>query len=228
MSRADERFEAFAKAMRAGSPVDSAKLFDDLDRVERLELEDLIDGFLSSSETAPTDLAGFDETRRDDASLERLGRAVTGVSGLWPSTLPRLRNQMRLGRDELADRLVEELGNPSGADKVKGYYHRMEWGDLPSSGVNDRVVESLARILDADADELRRAGRFSGAGGGSGEAGQSQPRDRDRRRGRFSVFARMIGSNQAASMAAPEPDLGRDQRVSESDWDETDRLFRGG
>lgn len=233
MSRADARFETFAKAMRAGTPVDQSDLFDGLDRIERLELEDLIDGFLSSSETVPTDLAAFEATRRDDASLKRLGRAVEGVSGLWPSTLPRLAHQAQLGRDEIAQRLGEELGNPQGAEKIKSYYHDMEWGTLPSSGVNDRVIESLARVLDADAEEIRSAGRFGG-GGAQQQLGDTPQEDQPTgkfARASMSVFARTIGADQASSMVPRSPGTGEDAhgRVpDESDWDETDHLFMGG
>jgi len=236
MSRADERFEAFTLAMRGGNAVDLAAVFDGLDRLERLELEDMIDGFMSSSESAPADLASFEATLQEDPYLDRLGRAVEGVSGLWPSTLPRLRGRAKLGRDEIASRLADELGNPDGSDKIKAYYHDMEWGELPAEGVNDQVIESLARILDAEPDELRQAGSFGSASRMSGDA-PHRPAETAQHRsgrglGRFAVFARMIGTNQEASaspmMSNRAPTPPAIPGTGDDGWDETDRLFRGG
>lgn len=236
MSLADERFEQFVDSIRAGRRVDHDSLFDGLDPAERLELADLIDGFAASGRSAPIDLDMFESARNEDPTLERLGRAMSGVSGMWPSALPRLRNRAQLGRDELVSRLAEDLGAPDSRDKVEAYYHRMEWGSLPADGVNEKVVESLANILGADPGELKRSGRFKGPVGRSGR-GDADSRGADFGQAAYdsssrAVFARMVGPGQSAdSVDSPaSPGTGDEWAdvPSPEDWDETDRLFLGG
>ena len=221
MSLADERFEQFVDSIRAGRRIDHLSLFEGLDRAGRLELADLMDGFVASERSAPTDLDSFEVTRNDDPNLERLGRAMNGVSGLWPAALPRLRNRAQLGRDELVSKLADEIGTPESREKVEEYYHRMEWGSLPASGVNDKVVDSLAGILGADPADLRKSGDFRGSASRDPAEDQSP-----------AVFARLVGPGQAADaqQAPASPGTG-DERTdlpSPDDWDETDRLFLGG
>ncbi|MEI6447849.1 MAG: hypothetical protein WCO96_08230 [Actinomycetes bacterium] len=221
MSLADERFEQFVDSIRAGRRVDHNALFDGLDRGERLELTDLIEGFAASERSAPVDLDRFESTRNDDPNLERLGRAMNGVSGMWPAALPRLRNRAQLGRDELVSKLADEIGTPDSREKVEEYYHRMEWGSLPAGGVNDKVVDSLAGILGADPAELRKSGDFRGSASRESVADESP-----------AVFARLVGPGQAADApnASASPDAGNEMTdlPSPDDWDETDRLFLGG
>jgi hypothetical protein len=221
MSLADERFEQFVDSIRAGRRVDHDAMFDGLDRGERLELTDLIEGFAASDRSAPVNLDSFEATRNDDPNLERLGRAMNGVSGMWPAALPRLRNRAQLGRDELVSKLADEIGTPGSREKVEEYYHRMEWGSLPASGVNDKVVDSLAGILGADPAELRKSGEFSGSASRDSAEDQSP-----------AVFARLVGPGQAAdaqkSPASPGTGNERTELPSPDDWDETDRLFLGG
>ena len=94
------------------------------------------------------------------------------VSGAWPELLPRLRNQARIKRRELVERLAGALGfgAESQIAKVGDYYNRMEHGQLPASGVAAKVTDALATILDTGAGRLRAAGARTDAAPGGPQA----------------------------------------------------------
>ena len=100
--------------------------------------------------------------RRSQASpafavADALGRSL-GVSGTWPAVLPRLRDRAQLRRAEVVSRLAAALGAADREAKVASYYHAMEQGTLPASGVSDRVLEALGRIVGESVSVLRAAG----------------------------------------------------------------------
>ena len=66
---------------------------------------------------------------------------------MWPSLLPQLRNRARLKRADLVAQLAARLGAEGQGEKVGLYYHQMEQGLLPASGVSDSVLEALGRIV---------------------------------------------------------------------------------
>src|SRR5207302_466645 len=73
--------------------------------------------------------------------------------------LPRLRDRIGLKRGELVRQLASALGVGNRSDKVAAYYHQMEQGLLPASGVADRVLEALGQLVGESAQALREAGR---------------------------------------------------------------------
>lgn len=178
---------------------------------DRTDLARRIDAHLTSRGRRPWDAAAFE--RDLHTSLMRgVDVSVRGVSGLWPAFLPRLRNQARLKRREVVERLSNELGVAGREEKVARYYHRMEQGLLDERGVSDIVLEKLGRILGASTESLRDAGRALGTGALPDESG-SVP-----------VFART---------AAPDPAYGSAEPVAPAElgmeeWDEVDELFAGG
>jgi hypothetical protein len=155
MSDVDRLFAEFVAEDRAGV-ADPAPY---LARAgsSRAELEALLDGYLARAPRRAFDRAAF-EASPARAVVDALDRSVVGVSGSWPALLPRLRDRARLRRAELVARLAESLGFPERADRVGGYYHAMEQGTLPASGVSDRVLEALGRIVGESASALRAAG----------------------------------------------------------------------
>jgi hypothetical protein len=172
---------------------------------DRAELAALIDAFL---ERAPR--RAFDpeapRSSRAAAVAESVHRSLAGSSGMWPSLLPQLRHRAKLQRADLVAQLAERLGAQGQTDKVGRYYHQMEQGLLPASGVSDSVLEGLGRIVGYGADALRKAGEMPGAGGPAAAGG--------------AVFARTSADPMVAAdvgVAAIEPE----------EWDEVDRLFRG-
>jgi hypothetical protein len=134
-------------------------------------------------------------------------RALEGRSGLWPSLLPRLRRRARLRRDEVVARLAEALGLAGREPKAARYLHELETGTLDARGVSRRVVEALARILDAPASELEAAREFRGLGASAPAVAYF----------RAPVAPGASDARRPVERHPPEPE-----------WDEVDRLFLGG
>jgi hypothetical protein len=133
-------------------------------------------------------------------------RTLAGSAGLWPVLLPRLRNQARIKRADLVAELAARLGAQSQREKVASYYHQMEQGRLPASGVSETVLEALGSIVGYGKDALRSAGGMPAPGSPAPEAG--------------AVYARTTRREEPADRAVtPSPP---------DEWDEVDRLFRAG
>ena len=161
--------QQFIQADRAGE-ADPLAYLERVEGADRAELAALIDGYLARAPRRPFDREGF-ETSRARAVTEEVGRSLGGVSGEWPALLPRLRHRAKLRRAQVVANLAEALGaRGAQTEKVARYYHGMEQGTLPADGVSDRVLDALARIVGATAQELRDAGR---AAGGSARRGVS-------------------------------------------------------
>lgn len=175
---------------------------------EREQLVALIDAYLTRAPRREFDAAAFRDSPAA-AVAESVQRSLAGSSGLWPTLLPRLRNQARVRRADLVAELAARLGAQGQQDKVASYYHQMEQGLLPESGVSDTVLEALGRIIGYSKEALRKAGQMPAAGGASAAPG--------------AVFARTKPSEPSGAASVPaEP------AASASEWDEVDRLFRGG
>src|SRR5262249_17213654 len=81
-------------------------------------------------------------------------------SGAGAETVPdlaELRNKRRLPRGELISRLAEALAVGGQREKLALYYHRMENGLLPVTGISARVFEALADLLETSANSVREA-----------------------------------------------------------------------
>jgi hypothetical protein len=170
---------------------------------DRPLLAALIDAFLEQAPRRehPEDAGGGAAS----AVTDEVHRALAGTSGLWPVLLPRLRGRARLRRAEVVSQLAARLGAQAQQEKVGLYYHQMEQGLLPESGVSDTVLEALGRIVGYTAAALRKAGQLPAAGPPRTDEG--------------AAFARATyGAPAEPSAAAPRPEA----------WDEVDRLFRGG
>ena len=196
---------AFMDAWNAGERPD---VDDYLRRATEADREDLaaeIGMFLSIAQTpefSPEALS----TLFADPQVKQL-ESLPSELGLWPATLPRLRREARLRRDELVKRLAEALGLKQREAKVARYYHQMETGTLEPQGVSDRVINALASILGVDADELADAGRLRGFA-------RATPR---------TTFGRTYG----AADATPAMPASVARAAEEEEWDEVDELFRG-
>jgi hypothetical protein len=196
----------YKEAHRSGGEADPrAYLARATGRVDRELLAGLIDAYLSQAGRRPFDAAAFGSSRAA-AVAEDVQRSLAGAGGLWPALLPRLRGQARLRRAELVAQLAARLGAQSQRDKVGLYYHQMEQGLLPEPGVSDTVLDALGKIVGYTAEALRKAGQMPAPG---------PPRtDED------AVFAR-------ATYGEPPSAPAERERPAE-EWDEVDRLFRGG
>ena len=203
---------------RSGGAADPVAFLERADPDERRELAVLIDAYL---ERAPR--AAFDEEayKRSPArgTVEALERSISGASGLWPVVLPRLRAQAGLKRRELVERLAISLGQGPKEEKVAAYYHEMEQGLLPASGVSDRVLEALGSLVGSTVAALRQAGEAIEAAGLPPRAGRAAYA-----RAAIVDETREPAADVGASRGEGEPDLP----AQASSWDEVDELFRGG
>jgi hypothetical protein len=206
MADPQQIFEEYKAAVEAGGSADPQPYLTFVSGRDREQLIALIDAYLERAPRREFDPLAF---RRSGAApvAEAAHRSLTGVGGLWPALLPRLRNRAHVRRDQLVDELAARLGAGAQRDKVGDYYHRMEHGLLPASGVSDAVLEALGTIVGSTREALRRAGELP-AGGGRAAAGGG-------------VFARMAGPSAEAEESPAAP-----PRLAE-EWDEVDRLFRG-
>jgi hypothetical protein len=206
MTDVERLLSEYKQAYRSGGEADPRPyLARASGRVDRELLAGLIDAYLSQAERRPFDAAAFGSSRAA-ALAEDVQRSLAGAGGLWPALLPRLRGQARLRRAELVAQLAARLGAQSQRDKVGLYYHQMEQGLLPEPGVSDTVLEALGKIVGYTAEALRKAGQLPAPGPPRTDEG--------------AVFARATYGEPAAAPAEPE-------RQAE-EWDEVDRLFRGG
>jgi hypothetical protein len=192
----------YKQAYQAGEG-DPRPFLDRAGRADRVLLAALIDAFLE--EVPRREYREGALGAAADAVTDEVHRTLAGTSGLWPALLPRLRGRARLRRAEVVSQLAARLGAQGQQGKVGLYYHQMEQGLLPESGVSDTVLEALGRIVGYTGEALRKAGQLPAAGPPRTDEG--------------AAFARATyGEPAEPSAAAPRPEA----------WDEVDRLFRGG
>jgi hypothetical protein len=213
VSEVDRLLSEYIAEHRAGGEADPLAYLDQLEGTDRAELSELIDAYLVRSPGQAWDAKAFAGSASERLA-ERLGEALTGQAGLWPVVLPRLRDRARLKRDEVVERLAEALGVGGREQKVERYYHGMEHGSLPSTGVSSKVLQALGGIFGASGEFLRSIGEPFGAGPGPAEG---------------PVFARTatVQPEYLDADTAGPPSPGRTPDAAEQ-WDEVDELFRGG
>jgi hypothetical protein len=208
MASVDETLSAFIEAWNAGRRPDVDEYLERAPADERETLADLIRTFLleapvpAYSEETLAAIQAEPATRKAAALLDE-------EAGFWPQLLPRLRHRMKLKREEVVVQLAELLGVGANASKVHAYYHEMESGTLDPKGVSGRVLDALARIFGVSTDELEEAGRF-------------EPTDLS-----MGIYARPLDLRMASHVAAESLVYGSPGATPE-EWDEVDRLFRGG
>jgi hypothetical protein len=214
MAEVDRLLAEFIRAHLAGSDPDPREYMQRVDEPERTELADLIDAYYVGAPPRPWDPQAFAGSQAEQIT-EAIDRAFRGRAGFWPVLLPRLRDQARLRRAEVVTRLAELLGVADREDKVASYYHQMEQGLLPSSGVSPRVLERLGEILGVSSASLRQ----------SGQALEIEAASAD-----DAVFARTAQPSPDWQLEHAEsaPPPGAAGAGREAEWDEVDRLFRGG
>jgi len=216
MAELDRLLGEFADAWNAG---ERPRLEDFVDRAppERGdELAELIEAFLAVAPSPRYSEETMAELMREPAVLASV-ESARGRSGLLPSLLPRLRERARLRRDEVVERLAATLRVPGTEPKMARYLHQLESGTLEAGGVSRRVFEALAYVLGARVEEIERAADVPGLGGGTGPA---------------PAFMRSIEASDAAgeppALAAAPAARAAHAQAADEDWDEVDRLFRGG
>ncbi len=171
MSDVERLLQEFIREDREGGEADPLAYLRRVEGEDRAELEALIDGYLARAPRRAFDREAYENSPARGVT-EEIGRALGGVSGSWPTLLPRLRHQARMRRAEVVTALAAQLGaSGAQADKVARYYHGMERGTLPAEGVSDRVLEALGRVVGVTAERLREAGLAAGGVTSPGSAG---------------------------------------------------------
>jgi hypothetical protein len=199
-------FADYKEAHGSGGVADPQHFLGQVSGVERERLAALIDAYLERAPRREFDAAAFRDSPAS-AVTDSVARTLAGSAGLWPVLLPRLRNQARIKRADLVAELAARLGAQSQQEKVATYYHEMEQGRLPASGVSDAVLDALGKIVGYGREALRRAGAMPAPGGPQPEGS--------------AVFTRTTRRGEAADEVTAA-------RAAPDDWDEVDRLFRGG
>jgi hypothetical protein len=210
----DALFTEFIERHLAGENPDPFEVLDRLEGSEREELAELIDAYYVDAPPRPWDPDAYEGSSAERIA-ESVERSLAGVSGGWPVLLPRLRDRARLTRERLVDSLAERLGVGDRREKVDAYYHQMEWGQLPSQGVDDRVLDALGELVGASARWLRAIGRPLAGPGEPGEAADA-------------VFARTAVSAADHEAVPAAPAKRAEDSGGDEEWDEVDQLFRGG
>ena len=216
MTDVDRLMREYVRRYEAGESADPEDLLAQVEGLDRLEFEALIDAYLARAPRRPFDPERYAGSPASDA-VESLSRSLGGVSGLWPTVLPRLREAARLRRQEVVERLAAAIGAGARQEKVGAYYHQMEQGLLPAEGVSDRVLEALGAIVGQSAEALRRAGSTIEPGGGGPAEGPAFART-------AAPDPAYAGQHSPGEEAAGPPGAAADA----GEWDEVDTLFRGG
>ena len=211
MTEVDRLFESYINEHRAGGEAQPWAYLEQVEGADREELAALLDAYLARAPGAEWDEQAFADSPAPRLA-EQMSRALSGEAGLWPVMLPRARERSKIERSQVASRLAAALGVAKSEEKVRNYYHDMEYGLIPASGVSQRVLDALGEIVGVAAETIRSAGRTLG----TGQAPAAGP-----------AFARTTVADQsyatAKPMAAPAPEMEADEP-----WDEVDQLFRGG
>jgi hypothetical protein len=209
MSDVERLLAEYKQAHQKGGDHDPNPFLARTSGVEREQLAALIDAYLERAPRREFDAAAFRDSQAAGVA-DSAHRALAGSAGLWPVLLPRLRNQARIRRADLVAELAARLGAQSQQEKVATYYHEMEQGRLPASGVSDTVLEALGKIVGYGKDALRSAGQMPAPGAAAPEAGP--------------VYART-----APRLGGPAPEAEAPAAAAgPEEWDEVDRLFRAG
>lgn len=206
MASVDQLLAEFADEFRTTGEADPRKYLRQVEGPERRELVALIDGYLEHAPRRSWDSEAFRGSLAERVT-EQLAGSLQPEAEPLTELLVELRNQRKLRRDELTERLADSLGVSGRERKVARYYHQLERGILPAEGVSGRVFEALGSILGASAERLRAAGTV--VGGAASDAPASP------------AFARQASPGIPTEPASPSAA----DRVEE-EWDEVDRLFR--
>ena len=157
MDRVEEIFNEYVASYLAGES-DPRPFTGQLDGLDREELVILIDNYLTTAPGRKWDPEAFRGSQAE-AMVEPLAKSLVGGSGTWPSLLPELRHQRRIRRKDLVAELALALDVPESEERVAEYYHGMEQGTVDSSGVSQRVLMALGKILRTKDVVLREAGQ---------------------------------------------------------------------
>jgi hypothetical protein len=203
-------FRHFVDTYREDGSADPRPYLAQAEGVDREELRTLIEAFLERAPRRQWDADAYAGSLAERAVMAAQPESAEGVEA-WPVLLPKLRTRARLKRATVVARLAAALGFQGSERRVAAYYHGMEQGLLPPSGVSTKVLEALGSILDVSVEALRDSGL---AGQRAAEVGGE-------------VFARLAAPPDAIPSSTVEAlEMSLPDRASAPD--ELDLLFTGG
>ncbi|MDQ2621942.1 MAG: hypothetical protein M3Y45_02765 [Actinomycetota bacterium] len=214
--RINDLFDQFVAEFRAGRG-NVNPFLDQVDGHDREQLSLLIEAFIETDPEPEVTPEGLTDPALA-AMTARVTAELGGAGGTLSQLLVTLRNGLKLRRTEVVDSLADRLDAAgSEKEKIDGYYHDLEWGTLPAAGISDRVIDSLAAILDTTAAHLREAGRTLGPGRSTSASGL--------------VFSRTVPGDDRLEFgvlesAVEEVDQGAAGRQADPP-DRIDQLFTG-
>ncbi len=213
IDRVGDLFKAYIAEHKSEGAADPTPFLAQVEGHDRDELVALIDAFLVRSPGRRWNPEAMQGSFAERVKI-KFEEVLNGESGNWPELLPSLRNAAELPRSAVVEKLADAIGVAGSEEKVARYYNEMEHGTLPASGVSDRVLEALAKIMGTTFQTLRTAGDELGHG----------RKDVDSR-----MFARRASSRDSG-MGMASPGIAPESRMKgvEAESDEVDRLFTGG
>ena len=149
MADVDKLYSDYIAEHKAGGKADPLEYLNRVEGVDRDELTELIDAYLARSPGQAWDAEAYAGSSAERAA-ESVARSLEGVSGWWPTVLPRMRAAARLTRAQVVERLSASLGATGREEKVAGYYHQMEQGSLPVRGGFEAGLGGAVRGLRID------------------------------------------------------------------------------
>jgi transcriptional regulator with XRE-family HTH domain len=153
MTSTDRILDAFIEAWQAGKRPDLDEYLEQAAAGERDELAGQIAAWL---EIAPT--PDYDEKARAEIAAEPALQAAFARGDLrrqpFAARFRTLRERAGVGVRDLAERIVDSFGLAGDEGKAESYLERLQDGDLDSSRLSRRLLDTLARALGADRDLL--------------------------------------------------------------------------
>lgn len=205
------RFEDFKASYLKGDG-NPAPMLEGLGAEDRQLLTGRIEDYLDTDPQVEVTVDGLGQPAILEMT-DRVAAELDGATGGLSALLTRLRVRREMMFPEVIDALATELdASDEEKAKLEGYYHDIEYGNLPAAGISEAAFEAIARVFQTTGEALRTAAR----GLGPARASATGP-----------VFTRKVEDGDSA--ASIESDAARAGEARRSDPpDRIDRLFTGG
>jgi transcriptional regulator with XRE-family HTH domain len=141
----DQVLSDYIDAWNAGRRPEVDAYLERVPAAERDELADRLDAWLT---VAPT--PAYPESVRGAIRADPRLRAALAETGRAPGTLLELRRRAGVRLEELAARVVAELGLAGEQSRAAGYLERLEHGELDESRLSRRLLTVLSTALGAE------------------------------------------------------------------------------
>lgn len=208
----DRRFEAF-KASYVKGDGNPVPMLEGLEGEDRLRLQERIEEYLDGDPQVEITAGGLNEPAVRDLT-DRVVAELDGSTGGLSRLVTRLRVRRELKFPDVIEALAVALdADESEKAKLEGYYHDIEYGNLPSAGISDAAFEAIARVFQTTGESLKAAARALGPARASATGPVFTRKVED---GAFEIVSTESDSAQAGAARRSEPP------------DRIDRLFTGG